>query len=166
MNILTEDYFSNLCSCLCEPITFPDFQSPSISLSDLLPHEPSSPISSDLMQEYKQYLESHSKSHKEKSIKTPLLAELLIKQGEHFCRDIWPGLSIRSIFLKNCNINEAANGGSETLPVMTEMEGENNRPSFESKKTLARDFLGYDIPDLSFMLANSIQWPQEYLKQI
>ena len=95
------------------------------------------------------------------------LADLLVKQGEVFCREIWPGLSIRNIFFRHCNINETLNTVSDTLPVMTEMDSDPIKTfAAEVKKYTARDYLGYDIPDLSFMLASSIQWPPEYLKQI
>lgn len=95
------------------------------------------------------------------------LADLLVKQGEVFCREIWPGLSIRNIFFRHCNINETLNTVPDTLPVMTEMDSESIKTFVtEVKKYTARDYLGYDLPDLSFMLASSIQWPPEYLKQI
>ena len=91
----------------------------------------------------------------------------MIKQGEYFCREVWPTLSIRSIFLKNCSINEN-NGITETLAMMTEMDSDNSKMNHnnEYKKSSAKEFLGYEIPDLGFMLASSIQWPSEYLKQI
>lgn len=117
----------------------------------------------DMKKEYNEFYNTQNF----KGIATPVLADFLVKQGEYFCRDIWPGLSIRNDFLTNCNINEGSNGISETLPMMTETD-ENSKPlaASESRKPLARDFLGYEVPDLGFMLANSIQWPSEYLKQI
>lgn len=132
--------------------------------------EKASPLFNDLAAEYKEYIHSdgYKKEGQKSQIKTPALGDLLIKQGEKFCRDFWPSLSIRTIFLKSCNINETVNGTVETLPVMTEMEPETMKASFinEIKKTTAKDFLGYEIPDLGFMIATSIQWPSEYLKQI
>ena len=52
--------------------------------------------------------------------------------------------------------------------MVTEMDSDNNKSSFagEIRKFTARDFLGYSLPDLDFMMANSIQWPSEYLKQL
>ena len=95
------------------------------------------------------------------------LADLLVKQGEFFCREIWPGLSIRNKFFNHCNINETSNTAPETLPFMTEMESEVTKIFTNVvKKTTTHDYLGYDLPDLSFMLTASIQWPSEYLKQI
>lgn len=118
----------------------------------------------DLVAEYKSYLINPSETD---AIKTPGLGDLLIKQGETFCREIWPDLSIRKAFFKHCNINETLNTINETLPVMTEMDTEAMKTfATEVKKSYAKDFLGYDLPDLSFMLASNIQWPPEYLKQI
>jgi hypothetical protein len=95
------------------------------------------------------------------------IAELLVKQGEVFCREIWPGLSIRNIFFKHCNINETLNTVNDTLPVMTEMDADTAKTfTTETKKMTAKDILGNDVPDLSFMLASNIQWPPEYLNQI
>ena len=95
------------------------------------------------------------------------LADLLVKQGEFFCREIWPGLSIRNKFFNHCNINETSNTLTETLPFMTEMDSEVTKIFTNTvKKYTTNDYLGYNLPDLAFMLTASIQWPSEYLKQI
>lgn len=118
----------------------------------------------DLVAEYKSYLLS---PNEDELIKTPGLGDLLIKQGEIFCRDIWPDLSIRKAFFKHCNIIETLNTVNDALPVMTEMDSDALKTfATEIKKSYAKDFLGFDLPDLSFMLASNIQWPPEYLKQI
>ncbi|OMJ78073.1 hypothetical protein SteCoe_22181 [Stentor coeruleus] len=168
--LLTGEYFDSICELLSERVQLEEVKVQHVELVREFDIEKSSPLFNDLVAEYKEYIHSngYKKEGKGNQIRTPALGDLLIKQGEKFCRDFWPSLSIRTIFLKNCNINEMVNGTIETLPVMTEMEPESLKASLvnEIKKTTAKDFLGYEIPDLGFMIATSIQWPSEYLKQI
>ena len=158
--MLSESFFLSICSVLCESYIFEKKDNNFDSFEK----------SFNILTENKDYIEKNfldCKRNGDKA-KSPSIGDLLIKQGEYFCRDLWPGLSIRNTFLKNCNITECNNGVNETFPVMTEAETEVLRTSnsIELKKTLAKEFLGYEIPDLGFMLSNSIQWPSEYLKQI
>ncbi|OMJ76339.1 hypothetical protein SteCoe_24325 [Stentor coeruleus] len=166
--LLTKEYFDSICELLSEKVQIEEVEVQQVEFIREFDIEKTSPLFNDLSAEYKEYIhnDGYKKEKQGNQIKTPALGDLLIKQGEKFCRDFWPSLSIRTIFLKNCNINEIVNGTIETLPVMTEMEPESLKPSIIAKKTTAKDFLGYEIPDLGFMIATSIQWPSEYLKQI
>jgi hypothetical protein len=168
--LLKAEFFDLICELLGEKVPLEEVKVQSFGVVQEFGIEKSSPLINDIVVEYKDYIKAEGVKRKSigNCVKTPVLGDLLIKQGEKFCRNIWPELSIRSIFFKNCNINETVVGTCETLPIMTEMEPENMKLSFvsEIKKTTAKDFLGYEVPDLIFMIANSIQWPSEYLKQI
>ena len=89
----------------------------------------------------------------------PQLAETLRAQTLYFCEKLWPRLSIREVFLKYTELAEKPQN-FEDLPVMTEADEE------IPNKLLAKEVLGEPLPDLAFMLAKSIQWPEEYLESV
>ncbi|CAG9320547.1 unnamed protein product [Blepharisma stoltei] len=113
-------------------------------------------------------------------IHTPQLSNLLSSQGQNFCQEIWPDLSIRSTFLKNTRINECHTPESpnvhEDITMMTEPQEVDGSMAFLrssvggsfseyiSTPLTAKDILGEPLPDLTFMLSSTIKWPDEFVK--
>lgn len=99
--LLKTEYFELICEFLGEKVALEEVKVQSFGVVQKFGIEKGIPLINDIIAEYRDYINTEEVKGKSigNSVKTPALGDLLIKQGEKFCRNIWPELSIRGIFV-------------------------------------------------------------------